>query len=239
MILHTRAVKKGQTVNLPECFCWSRFGTEAGQFIDQIVNRKEQERLANDGMFLWGIGNAIGPSMRELLHRTQTPEAFFSPIKSAPRPEDVAPPAVVAWTTAETLEGDSFSLPGCSLVTSRYDPLAPKTTHYALVCFSDSPLCVSRAKEKISLKGLRNLLTGRPVGSSQVTAVVQLTEAAGLVETPAYDIALRARLIYPYFLRLRDPLPLSDSDRHVDFALVVRQVWKQRRFSRNPAGSCD
>jgi hypothetical protein len=213
---------------LPECFCWSRFGTEAGQLVDQIVDRKEQERVANNGMFFWGIGNAIGPSMRELLRRTPNPEVLFSPIKSGPRAEDVAPPAVVAWTSAETLSGDAFSLPDCSLVTSRQDPLAPKGVHYALVCFSESPLAISRAEEKIAFARLRNLLTGRPVGASQVTAVVQRKET-GPLETPAYDIAIRARLVYPYFLRLQNPVLLSDTNLHLECAAVVRQAWEQRR----------
>ncbi len=83
---------------LPEVFCWTRFGTEAGQPIDEILDRKEQERAANSGMFFWGIGNSIGPSLRELLRCTPSPEVLFSPTRSTPRREDVAPPAVVAWT---------------------------------------------------------------------------------------------------------------------------------------------
>src|SRR5437867_7353861 len=122
---------------IPEVFCWTRFGTEAGQTIDAILTRKEKERLANGGMFLWGIGNAIGPSLIELLRREPTPEALFSPIKSQPKPEDVTPPGVAAWTKAETLNGDTFPIPRPSLVLSRYDPAGGKRAHYALVCHSD------------------------------------------------------------------------------------------------------
>ena len=50
---------------LPTIFCWTRFGGEAGEPIEQILFRKEQERLANGGVFLWGIGNAVGPSIYE------------------------------------------------------------------------------------------------------------------------------------------------------------------------------
>ena len=95
---------------LPGLFCWSRFGTEAGQDIGQILERKEQERVGNSGIFFWGIGNAIGPSVKELLRRTGQPEALFSPIKSAPREVDSRPAAVAAWAAAETLAGDSFEL---------------------------------------------------------------------------------------------------------------------------------
>jgi hypothetical protein len=217
---------------LPEYFCWSRFGTEAGQAIAHILERKEQERTANAGMFLWGIGNAIGPSVQELLRRTQEPEVLFSPIKSSARPADTEPQAVVAWTYAETLAGDSFALPTCSLVTSRRDPLAPRATHYALVCFSADPLDICHSQEKIAFACLRNLLTGRPVGASQVTAVVEhkLTYDFG---TRNYDVAIRTKLVYPYFLRLRDPLLLSKSDINLDWSMVVRQVWERRRNDRS------
>src|SRR5579884_2743661 len=88
---------------LPDCFCWTRFGTEAGQTVAHILQRKEQERSANAGIFIWGIGNAIGPSIRELVRRTTYPEVLFSRIKCPPNPRDARPPAVAAWTIGETL----------------------------------------------------------------------------------------------------------------------------------------
>lgn len=39
--------------------CWSRMQAEAGQSLDAIVRRKELEREANGGLFLWGVGNLI------------------------------------------------------------------------------------------------------------------------------------------------------------------------------------
>ena len=74
--------RKRTKVALPEYFCWTRFGTEAAEPIDSILGRKERERVANRGIFVWGIGNAIGPSIRELLRREAQPEVLFSPIKS-------------------------------------------------------------------------------------------------------------------------------------------------------------
>src|SRR2546427_2240867 len=121
---------------LPACFCWMRFGTEAGQSIEQILGRKEEERLANEGLFFWGIGNALGPSMTELLRRTDVPGVLFSPIRSAPRPIDVAPGAVSAWTEAEGLAGQRYQLPSRALITSRFDASSPRDSHYALVCQS-------------------------------------------------------------------------------------------------------
>jgi hypothetical protein len=213
-------------VTLPACFCWTRFGTEAGQSIDQIFERKEQERLANAGIFFWGIGNAIGPSIRELLRRTEYPEVLFSPIKSAPRLADINPPSVVAWTTAETLDGERFRLPDYSLVTSRYDPSAPKQSSYALVCYSPRPLNESRCEEQIPLEDLRNLITGRRVGSSQVTAVVHAE--GGVSGARKYEVRIRVRLFHPYFLRLREPLSLAKMGRDQSWEKTVREVWKQR-----------
>jgi hypothetical protein len=188
----------------PDFFCWTRFGTEAGEPIEQILFRKEQERLANDGIFLWGIGNAVGPSITELIHRTNTPRVIFSPIKGAPRPKDATPDGVVVWTEAEALDGTSFTIPSASLVTSRFDSQTPKNYHFALVCYSSEPLLPLKSNYKVGFKQLRNLRTGRPVGSSQVTAVVQHGGIAK-EEQLMYDVAISAELVYPYFVRLRCP----------------------------------
>jgi len=196
---------------LPDCFCWTRFGTEAGEAIAHIFQRKEEERVANGGVFIWGIGNAVGPSIRELVQRRPRPEVLFSPIKSSARPHDVLPPAVAAWTLGETLDGDVYSLPKHSLVTSRYDPVAPRETHYALVCFSLTPIAKAEPLGKIPFGELTNLRTGRPIGASQVTAVVHWRPVSSQDGTQAYDVAIRAELVYPYFLRLRRPVLLPTS----------------------------
>lgn len=216
---------------LPERFCWTRFGTEAGQLSEEILKRKEEERVANGGIFLWGIGNALGPSMRELLRRTRCPQVLFSPMKTGARAEDVAPPAVVAWTSAETLTGDLYPLPNFSLVASRHDPVAPRSAHYALVCFSDRPLGSPRRKDKIALTELSNLLTGRPVGASQTTAIVQ-RKALGMREDPAYDVTIRAKLVYPYFLTLRDPVQLSKRKIPFRWEGITRKPWQRRDSGR-------
>jgi hypothetical protein len=193
---------------LPTLFCWTRFGTEASEPIEAILCRKEKERTSNDGVFLWGIGNAIGPSIVELIERALKPEVLFSPIKSSPKCKDVAPAAIATWTSAFALDGSQFDLPIHSVVTSRYDILAPKRSHYALVCFKDSPLTLMRSEEKLLFSELRNLKTGRPVGASQVTAVVERFDyhCANLT---SYEVAIRATLVAPYFVRLADPIPHS------------------------------
>ena len=219
---------------IPECFCWTRFGTEAAQSIEQILARKEQERVANDGVFFWGIGNALGPSMNELIRCCREPEVLFSPIKSAARLQDVAPAAVAAWVSGETLAGDEFRLPERSLVTSRHDPDAPRAAHYALVCFSEGPLIArsSRSGEKLSFSSLSNLRTGRPIGASQVTAVVRRDEGDPL-GAKVYEVAIRARLVYPYFIRLRNPVVLPSVKNGNDWAEVVRLIW-DKQISKKP-----
>jgi hypothetical protein len=42
------------------CFVWSKVNNNAGETIDDIVKRKEAERVAGDGLFYWGIGNSLG-----------------------------------------------------------------------------------------------------------------------------------------------------------------------------------
>jgi hypothetical protein len=214
---------------LPEVFCWTRFGTEAGQSVGQIFARKEQERIANNGVFFWGIGNAIGPSMAELLRRTVSPEAVFSPIQSSPRREDVIPSSVVSWTEAQTLSGEEFRLPEQSLITSRFDLVKPRAKHYALVCYSESPIEVGALCDKIHFTGIRNLLTSRPVGASQVTAVVQLSEDEPSKAGLFYEVAFRAHLTPPYLVSLRTPVPLAVSGAGHRWADIVRQTWNSRK----------
>jgi len=196
-------------VRLPDAFCWTRFGPEAGQSSSAILVRKEQERIAHDGLFLWGIGNALGPSIRHLIEVVASPQVLFSPIKSVPRPEDLRPASVVAWTKAQTLDGTEFLLPARCLVISRQDMAAQKKVHYALVCHSSVSLLDRQSGGQLYLGTLRNLLSGNPVGASQVTAVVR-AEPSQFVQGHPYEITLSAQLIPPYFIRLLQPLPIGD-----------------------------
>lgn len=185
---------------LPESFCWTRYGTEAGETFDSILQRKERERAGNGGLFLWGIGSALGPSIRALTERTREPSVVFSPIRSAPRERDVNPTAIVRWAAGATLSGDRFDLPAHSIVTSRFSEA--KRPHYALVCYSREPLAIADKPEEVAIRGLRNLVSGRPIGASQVTAVVTSGKAdAG----PKYPATIVATLCAPYFVRLTEP----------------------------------
>ena len=195
-------------MTLPKYFCWSKFGTEAGEQIGEIVHRKNQEREINGGVFLWGIGNSLGPSITRLLELEKKPEVIFSPIKSRPKKQDIFPDKVVAWTLGETIFGEPFKLPSGSLVTSRGIP-DRKKSHYALVCESKEELKINMNGEIIQSGTLRNLRTGRPIGYSQVTSIVSIDDEAEQKNMPYYQIAMRVKLVYPYFIKLINPITLS------------------------------
>ncbi|PYX27358.1 MAG: hypothetical protein DMG80_18760 [Acidobacteria bacterium] len=166
-----------------------------------------------------------GPSIAELLRRTREPEVLFSPIKSPPRRSDVLPQGIAVWTRAECLDGAPFQLPKRTLVTSRQDEAKAKAAHYALVCHSSVPLNEAGAEEPVSINALQNLISGRSVGASQVTAVVALRDE---VSGPGLDyaIALRARLVWPYFLRLSEPVPAEKGESFRGWDSIVRVGWK-------------
>lgn len=191
-----------ELLHLPSAFCWTRFGTEAGEPIEQILERKNRERHANGGVFFWGIGNSVAPGLAALIEQTETPEVLFSPIRTRPRLTDVRPPSVVAWEAGKTLAGEDFTLPATARVTSR-GHAANQRPHYALVCRTPTGLELSD-HGKLSLSALSNLVSGNPVGTSQVTAVVKrsIAPSTGAV----YRVAFRAALVPPYFVRLRQPL---------------------------------
>jgi hypothetical protein len=190
---------------LPKRFCWSRFGTEAGEKIDAILSRKETERVANSGIFLWGIGSALAPSMKHLIQLDRAPRVIFSPIRSAPRPVDVDPKGIVRWTAGRTLDGDHYELPAGSIVTSRVKSSVRRGRHYALVCASTSKLAIDLEAEAIVLGEVRNLLTDNPVGASQVTAIVRRSKEKTSYSSALYPAAIIAELVFPFFIELTNP----------------------------------
>lgn len=190
--------------DLPEAFVWSRMGIEAGEALERIVERKELERDAAGGTFFWGIGSSVGNAVRSLLGITSNPEVMFSPILGVPRAVDAAPEATARWTAGVGLDGRRIRLPEAAVVTSRWDPARPHTPRYALVCATDAPLALDDLGE-LTFGALTNLASGAPVGASQVTAVVRRSAAPSQAGSRRYKVALRARLVAPYVLRLADP----------------------------------
>jgi hypothetical protein len=193
---------------MPGIFCWTRFGIEAGETAQSIFERKETERARNGGVFLWGIGHSIRPSLANLLRSTAYPEIIFSPMRSMPSARDASPVGVTLWCDATDFCDNPFSLPEYSLVTSRRDDLNPRRPHYALVCRSETPINnFEFNRGQIATGNLRNLISGSMVGSSQVTSVVQQVAETHLVGTE-YSITARARLVYPYQVRLANGIAI-------------------------------
>jgi hypothetical protein len=209
-----------QELLVPVEFVWTKFGTESGEPIEHIFARKEKERFANGGIFLWGIGNNVGPSILALA-RGRSPEVVFSPIASPARQCDQSPKAVARWTVAETLDGDCFEIPLGSMVTSRWGD--NKRQHFALVCYSETPLRPSSGDQRIHARLLRNLISGRQVGSSQVTSVVERVHGQGVGRS--YPITMRIALAAPYFVRLREPVLLHSSRSVSAFCNIPRTAW--------------
>ena len=195
-------------MRLPEAFCWTKMGTEAGESLDMILERKEQERRSCDGLFLWGIGNSIRPSVAPLLHRAPNPLVLFSPMLSEPADLDRAPSAVMRWHTAVSDDGHRCPIPSMSKVTSGARVDAQRVRHFALVCHSAVPLQFASLAD-IDHAQLTNLRSGNRLGSSQVTSVVAY-DRHGAGGGPLYAVVLQARLVSPYFVSLEDPVPLSD-----------------------------
>lgn len=228
-------------MSLPKMFCWSKFGTESGEPIESILERKESERRRNGGTFLWGIGSAIGPGVAALVQETVEPEVVFSPMLSRAAPADASPAEVLVWTTATGLDGLRYEMPSHSIVTSRAAPRGARERHYALVCSSQSTLQDASQELALDHTTLRNLRSGNRLGASQVTSVV----SRGCAERAAgarYRVAFRAQLIYPYVLELAQPIRVNPTELSDLHAYETRAALLQRlRLSQvnNPPASSD
>lgn len=218
---------------LPPVFCWTKMGTEAGQGLEAILQRKELERLSGGGMFAWGIGNSVGPAVR---HARQlgfdSLDVLFTRMKSTPKAIDVSPSAVVIWTAYEAETSEVLPLPAHMLITSRGNTderAGLKRAHYALLCQSAGSLLSAADDQAVDSSAVCNLVSQNPTGASQVTAVVRTTVSRA--PRKAYPVQFRAKLAGPGFVRLACPTLLT-SDlmqlyRHVTSATSSLQ-WRER-----------
>ncbi|MDP2359026.1 MAG: hypothetical protein Q8M31_23615 [Beijerinckiaceae bacterium] len=187
-----------------EYICWTRMQAEAGQTLDAIVRRKELERRAGNGMFLWGVGNAPAIVTNELARLEHPVTAVFSIMKSRPKAVDSQPGKTVAWRRYVAVDGGVRPLPPHVLVTSRAESATgPKSKHFALMCWSDKPLAI-RYGEPFDPSAFRNAgAAGAPVGASQVTALLRRISRDG--NSTSYEVNLRSKLVGAYWTRLLDP----------------------------------
>lgn len=188
-----------------EYVCWSRMQAEGGQALDAIVRRKEMERRAGRGSFCWGVGNAPATMTSDLARLGHPVAAIFSIMKSRPKAIDARPARIFAWRRYVDANGAVRPLPRHALVTSRADSAGgPKDRHFALMCWSDSPLSIQRGVP-FDPSGYRNAGgNGAPVGASQVTALLKRTSNSG--GKAAYEVNIRARLAESYWVKLMDPV---------------------------------
>lgn len=214
ILMHKRINMHMNTTTLPTRFCWTRFGTESGESISSILERKEQERLRHGGMFLWGIGNSVAPAIEELVRLEAAPKVLFSPMKSKPKAIDVAPSRVFSWNTALALDGQEWPIPEGLNVLSRGSSESGrlKRSHYALVCRSTRPLLEASIQEELVYDDLVNLLSQAKLGHSQVTAVVSHHHGRAASRNKSYSVGFIAELVYPYFVRLIDPILLDEPE---------------------------
>ena len=189
-------------------FCWTRFGTESGMTVEQIVRRKEMERRAS-GLFVWGIGNALGGAIGELRGRDADASALFSPMAGRAAAHDSAPDAVVAWRSYRDAAGLTKPLPPGVLVVSRaLSATGGAKRSYGLFCSTTSPLALQPQSE-IEIGMLRNLTGTKWVGDQQTTAVVRVDPSGH--PRRRYPVSLIARLVEPYYAEMLQPIPLSNA----------------------------
>lgn len=186
---------------VPEFFCWSKVGDEAGEAVARIVARKERSRAADEGMFLWGIGQQVEAAVRRLVDATTEPQVLFTPMPSKAKAIDSNPSGTTLWRRAVGMDGSPFSMPAHSRVTSR----SGRNRHWALVCHSATSLDADDGDITFRAGEVFNLGSGATPGGSQVTTTVQYKpneDAPGA----AYQVLFRAKLVTPYVARLQSPV---------------------------------
>jgi hypothetical protein len=118
---------------------------------------------------------------------------------------------VLLWEAYKTTEGE-IPLPPHAIVRSRaHDSKGrPKQRYYALVC--ENPMGIPHSgRGMLDTRTLRNFGNGgKPVGSSQVTAVVERTTSHD--QGRSYPITASATLIAPYAVQLTAPRKLSEQE---------------------------
>jgi hypothetical protein len=188
-------------------------GTESGEDLSTIILRKEWERRLGGGRFLWGIGQSLGKNAELAASKVGTLTAVFSPMPSKPKAIDVTPGDVVLWNAWLDGNGHVRPLPLHTFVTSRATLPSGrrKESHYALVCTSPGELGAG-SNLTVFPHGLKNVSTGKGLGASQVTAVVNCDATVNDTQAKSYTVSFVVELEAPYFVRLAHPTVLKSRD---------------------------
>lgn len=199
---------------LPRNFCWTKMGAESGEQLQLIIRRKEWERSLGNGLFFWGIGQSLGGNADLAMRTGETLKVLFSPMISKAKAIDSAPNETVVWSTFVDAYGEEHPLPEHILVTSRSTLPSGrrKEFHYALVCRSHNSL-VTSGQLSVDPTSICNFATNKPLGASQVTAIVRNNTERQAVGGKVYPVSFFAELVQPYFVRLSSPRVLSSTEK--------------------------
>ena len=161
-----------------DAFVWSKMGTEAGEPLEYIMHRKEIERQANGGKFVWGIGNSPGNSIVNFMQDTKKPVAIFTETRPNSKTRSIDE------EESERVWRDKL-LPRYSFVTSHPE----RKEHYALLCECDEDLR-TQCHGKLNSAGVVNYESGIKPGPSQVTSLVKYAgEKGGYGDYPIRFVA--------------------------------------------------
>ncbi|WP_322104831.1 hypothetical protein [Paraburkholderia sp. J41] len=226
---------------LPRSFCWTKMGAESGEQLQLIIRRKEWERSLGNGLFFWGIGQSLGGNADMAMRTGEKLKVLFSPMISKAKAIDSAPDETVVWTAFVDAFGEEHPLPEHALVTSRATLPSGrrKEFHYALVCRSPKSLATS-GQLSVNPTSICNFATNKPLGASQVTAIVRSVQEQNAAGGKLYPVSFFAELVQPYFVRLVAPRVLTGSEK----ALLARttesgveRTWRDVVTSIRQAGA--
>ena len=183
-------------------------GDEAGQPLSNIIIRKEMERKLGKGLFMWGIGNAIGQGIEVLLGRVKNPKVIFSKMKSKAKLIDNSPSKVFLWYSYVDRFGEIIPIPDHIFLTSRaLSGRKIKQKHYALVCRKNDEIGQEKW-QPIKFSAYKNIDSGKEkVGFSQVSAIVERNGGSNGIDIE-YPVMFSAGLVSPYFVTLIHPVEL-------------------------------
>ncbi len=187
-------------------FVWTKIGTETGETVADIIDRKERER-SKGGVFWWGIGTSLGPAVRdEALRAGGSIPIIFCEMLGTAQTHDVSPTSKVRWTQWRDWDGSEADIPTFVLVKSRGEDRRGrrKEKHYTVICRPDNKL---RLNPNGQLFDPRNCQTlgGKMPGDSQNTAL--LRGDIGLPHPSGrYRIAFAAMLVRPWQTTLLGPI---------------------------------
>jgi Putative ATPase subunit of terminase (gpP-like) len=196
----------------PGSFIWSKIGDAySGEPIEGILARKEIERARNGGLFMWGSGVPLGPSLRSLLEIDKAPRVVITRTLHRRKPDEVQPDqsgSVWVWPNA-SVDGRPYRLPLHSIVTGQ----TKSGRMWAMILSKDTQLMVpGEPAELLYRSELRTWPRDKELTDHSPTAVVRgeprPADAPPPADTP-YQVLFTATLVPPYFVEMADPVEIQ------------------------------